>query len=694
MSGQKISTHEFGGKEKALRLADEEATNPNTAAATRLWSSELATIAQLVVVAFSGDGSVRYASPHLEELTDLAAADLIGRNFVSACFSKEQHATARAHFFGQSAPTSGPCAIIPLRGKDGGQVAIRWSRTVEIDIGAGEFNRLATGIDITQQIAGEQEIAAERARLSEAKTALHRSETMVASFLRVSPEAVIVTDRSGKMLTFSDGAETMFRCQRETMLGKSVEELMPDRFRDHHQRHIDTFATSSSSALRMADRAEIRAKRFTGEEFAAEATVSKIPNGSDQIFAVILRDLSERKAYEAVLESAKVRAEAATQAKSAFLATMSHEIRTPMNGVIGMLSILAMEELTSQQQEMVEVAIDAGHSLMEILNDILDYSRIEAGRLTLELTRFEIRSVLKKTQTLHAFKVRDTGVALDVSVDPDVPRLLLGDPSRIQQVLHNLIGNAVKFTKKGRVDVHAACVPQGVAGRMLIISVADTGIGMNKEQLAVVFDRFTQADSSITRQFGGSGLGLSIVNGLVHAMGGQIAVQSEPGRGSCFTVRIPTQLPSPATLQEASNKPAPGNGIVPRPVRVLVADDNALNANTLRLLLDRQHVVVSVATNGEEVLKWFEPGRFDLIFMDIQMPVLDGESALKVIRKLETDSGSVGAVAVACTAHVDPDRQARYLQLGFDRVLPKPVDPEAIADLLSLVSTRIKGQAA
>lgn len=492
----------------------------------------------------------------------------------------------------------------------------------------------------------------------EAEEAIRRSATMVSSFLQVSPEAVIITDRTGAIQTFSDGAELMFRGKREHMLGRSIEDLIPERYRTDHGKHLRSFAASDRLALKMSERSEIRALRLTGEEFAAEATVSKVPYGSRELFAVIVRDLSERKAYEAALESAKVRAEAANEAKSAFLATMSHEIRTPMNGVLGMLSVLAMEDLKPSQREMVEVAIDAGHGLMEILNDILDYSRIEAGQLRLEFTQFDIKSVLKKAQTLHMFKARAAGVALDIAIEPDVPSSLLGDPARIQQILHNLVGNAVKFTSKGRIDVRAACETSESGGKILVLSVEDTGIGIGKDQLAIIFDRFTQADSSITRKFGGSGLGLSIVKGLVTTMGGWTDVVSEKGKGSCFTVRIPVQTSPLEPVADVDARFTLARSIAPRPVRVLVVEDNVLNADTLRLILDRKGVAASIARNGEEALKLFEPGHFDLVFMDIQMPVLDGESAVKVLRKLEAASGPDAAIVVACTAHVDPDHHA------------------------------------
>ncbi len=764
------------------------------------WWGSLTEDAELAVVGLRADGTVQYVSRHLASLIGADQEALIGRPFISEFVAKVHEERAREHFLGKHGEASGASAVIPLRTPDGREAHIRWARTITQAIPDGPV-RIASGVDVTQEVLYARDVSAERARLAEAqrvarigsweldhrtdalswsdevyrifeidparqqpsydvflahidprdrdavdsayRTSLEtrkpysirhridlgearqrwveersetefdgagvplvsrgtvqditaavesaeiarRSETMVSSFLHISPEAMLVTDPTGRILTFSDGAEQVFRCRRRDVVGRSIDQLMPERFRAAHKNHLEGFAQSHRQALRMADRAEIRARRFTGEEFAAEATVSKVPGLHGDLFAVIVRDLSERKAYEAALESAKVRAEAATEAKSAFLATMSHEIRTPMNGVLGMLAVLAMEELKPTHREMVDVAIDAGHALMEILNDILDYSRIEAGELRLELARFDIRSVLKKTQTLHAFKARAAGVDLDVAIDPGVPETLVGDAARIQQILHNLVGNAVKFTRKGRVDVRATCSMHEGEGCTLVVSVADTGIGISKDLLETIFDRFTQADSSITRKFGGSGLGLSIVKGLVSAMGGRIEVTSEPGQGSRFTVSIPVQLSVGEVARIGQASTGVRVGMPHRPVRVLVAEDNVLNADTLRLLLDRKGVVVTLAHNGEEALKLFEPGRFDLVLMDIQMPVLDGESALKVLRKFEAASGRMTAIVAACTAYVDEERAARYRQIGFDHVLPKPIDPDEI-DLLIGVAVK------
>jgi CheY-like chemotaxis protein len=252
------------------------------------------------------------------------------------------------------------------------------------------------------------------------------------------------------------------------------------------------------------------------------------------------------------------------------------------------------------------------------------------------------------------------------------------------------MGNAVKFTRTGGVTVRTHYERANEENGTLTIEVEDTGIGMTADQIAVVFERFTQADSSITRRFGGSGLGLSIVKGLVDAMGGDIRVKSTVGSGSCFTVTLPMQMRAGESPDAAASGIfRTGTGISRRALRVLVAEDNVLSADTLKLLLDRTGIAVSIARDGEEALKFFEPGRFDLIFMDIQMPALDGEAALRVIRQLEQNLNAKAALVVACTAFVDPDRTARYRELGFDDVLPKPVDADELYRLVAVAEGRL-----
>lgn len=509
--------------------------------------------------------------------------------------------------------------------------------------------------------------------------ALWRSEQTLSSILSVSHEAIIVTDQEGTVRLFSKGAEDIFRAGQEEILGRRIDELIPERFRGQHARHLRDFAVSPVASLRMNERMEIVGLRKTGEEFAAEASVSKVVCEDGVVFAVILRDISERKAYEAALRSAKRKAEQGSEAKSAFLATMSHEIRTPMNGVLGMLSVLQGATLDDLQKDIVETALEAARSLMDILNDILDYSKIEAGALRLEIAPFDIRSVLTKVCSLHVLTASRKQVSIKVDTTPDAPSALMGDATRIRQILHNLVSNAIKFTEKGSVHV-AAAYRRHPEGGVLEIDVRDTGIGMSADQLELIFDRFSQADSSITRRFGGSGLGLAIVKGLIDAMGGEILVSSQLGHGSTFSLKLPmTERVPVAAVVLPETAPSIDRS---RDLRVLVVEDNDPSAKVLQLLLEQEGVALTLARNGEEAIAAFEPGAYDLILMDIQMPLLDGESAMKVMRRLEMDGTGWPSRIVACTAFARSDKNAHYLRTGFNHVLEKPVDPEKLRHVL------------
>lgn len=520
-----------------------------------------------------------------------------------------------------------------------------------------------------------------------AQDTLKRSEETLASILSVSPEAIIVADSQGRIKHFSEGAEDIFRWGQGEMLGRSIDELMPERYRARHTRHLAGFAASPIGSKRMSERAQIVGLRRTGEEFAAEASVSKIASDDGFVFSVILRDVSERQAYEAALRAAKQKAETASQAKSAFLATMSHEIRTPMNGVLGLLGVLEHSELDPSQRDMIVTALDAGRGLMVILNDILDYSRLEAGAVQLEITALDLRDVLRKILSLHRLSAQEKAIDLVTDIATNIPPTLMGDATRIQQILHNVVGNAVKFTPVGRVTIEARYNQVASAGRsahshdVLEIEISDTGIGMSEEHMVHIFDRFSQADTSITRRYGGSGLGLAIVRGLVTAMGGEIAVESRLGQGSRFLLTLPVVAAHGADLMPSAASPA---SRPPEQVsRVLVVEDDPASAKVLQLLLAREGVTVTLARNGEEAIGAFEPGLFDLVLMDIQMPVLDGESAMKVLRRIESDSGAGVCFIVACTAFIHGEQGAHYRTAGFDDVIAKPLDLQRIQQTLA-----------
>jgi PAS domain S-box-containing protein len=429
-------------------------------------------------------------------------------------------------------------------------------------------------------------------------------------------------------------------------------------------------------------RTEYRMNHSDGKEVWAYAAAELVRNaeGKPERLIGVLMDITTRRQAEAALVAARDAAEAANRAKSEFLANMSHELRTPLNGIVGVASALARTGLTPAQEEMVRLIQTSGAGLETILSDVLDFSRIEAGRVELSPDSFELEDCLRSAAALFGASAREKGLDLRLEVAPEVRGVFEGDAGRIRQVLFNLLSNAVKFTDTGGVAIRAEATGETAGAVRVAVSVSDTGIGFDETLKARLFERFEQADGSITRRFGGSGLGLAISRSLAEAMGGGLEAVSEPGRGSTFTLTLPLRR---AASQQTSHVALPETPPLGRNARVLLAEDHAINRRVVELILGASGVDLVCVENGHEAVEAATHGRFDLILMDIQMPQMDGLTAIRTIRALERNEQRRPTPIWALSANALPEHLEASMAAGADGHLTKPISAPALFQALA-----------
>jgi PAS domain S-box-containing protein len=550
--------------------------------------------------------------------------------------------------------------------------------------GAFDFIEKPFEVNATRQrLATHLERLALRAQI---RQEIAKLDKMVASI----PDAVISADPQHRIVTWNVAAERIFGLPAAAALGQALDAFVPEAAAviDRARQRADG-AAQDAGALPGSSPLQTSALGADGRSLQVEMNISEWVQDGQTYFTLIVRDVSERLRLVEELKIAKEEAERASQAKSTFLANMSHEIRTPMNAVLG-LTHLALRQATDERgRDYLERIQQSAQHLLGIIDDILDFSKIEADKLSLEHIGFSLAAVMENFSNLIVDKATAKGLKLGIDIGPDVPDALVGDPLRLGQILINYGNNAVKFTERGDIHVQVDVLERGERDVVLRCAVRDTGIGLSEEHRQRLFQSFHQADPSTSRQYGGTGLGLAIAARLADMMGGQVGVDSRLGEGSTFWFTARFGLAASAALQADAGLPAsptPDGGETfglaaagGRPLRVLVVDDNEVNLLIATEMLSHAGVQVHTAEDGAQALQQLQAEPFDLVFMDMQMPVMDGLEATRRIRAL-SDKPRVPIVAM--TANALPSDRERCLQAGMDDVITKPIDPDRLVSVL------------
>ncbi len=620
------------------------------------------------IVITDNEGKIQYANPAFTQITGYSSEEVLGRNH--EVFKSNYHDEA---FYRDLWDTISSGKVwhgrFCNRKKDG---SLFWEDTTiaPVQDEKGKISHyIAIKNDVTKLVALEEEL---NQKVKELEGIMEHAGVGIALI------------RNRRFLSVNSTLAKIVNMTKEDMIGTSTRILFSS------DEEYESFGKIFYPALLRGESVFYEIKRImpNGQKRWFQITATAINPGTmeDMMTVWVGNDITELKRLQIDLERQKERAEEASRAKSAFLANMSHEIRTPLNGVIGMLSLLGGTRLDAQQKEYVKVAHSSAEALLYLLNDILDFSKIEAGRLEFDSTDFCLSQLLDDFAKSFALAAKRKGLGFRLSLSKEVPGCLKGDPGRLRQVFLNLTGNALKFTQQGWIELAVDLVNEEAHHVVLKFSVIDTGIGIPNEKKSLLFEKFSQVDASISRKFGGTGLGLAISKKLVEMMDGQIGVESEEGKGSTFwfTVRLAKGDPnSQGCKDKTENESQYESDQLRLTGRILVVEDNPVNQQVVVGLLRRLGLRAEVVNNGKEALEVLEMIPYDMVLMDIQMPVMDGLSAAKAIR----DPNSSVVInreipIVALTAHAFKEEIDRCIEAGMDDYLAKPIETQRLIDVL------------
>jgi len=578
-------------------------------------------------------------------------------------FSAEHAATARAEEL--RVMESGEPLLTHVAEEAEGERPAVWSETLRLPLRDEQGNIIGTwGLGQTSQTKAEQELIEARARM-EASERIHRV------LFERHPLPMAVLDRDTRqLLIVNDAACKTYGYSRAEMLAMTTTELVAPEDRAAHVAALEAEPLAGFYASRPA-----RHQHKDGTIVEVEVTSDDVVLDGRACRIAAALDVTERNRAAAEVAAARDEAVEASRMKSTFLANMSHEIRTPMNGVIGVSELLLETELDDDQRSLAMQAVSSGKLLIDLVNDILDISKIEAGQLDVETSDFALRETIEQACAIARMQADGKGLRLELDIADDVPEQSRGDGRRLRQILLNLVSNAVKFTSAGKVTVRAALCDSAEAA--VRIEVIDTGIGIEPSILDHMFEPFTQADASTTRNYGGTGLGLAIARQLIELMGGTVGAESELGAGSTFWIELP--LVSAAATNGGPSPTAPPRlwGSAPR---VLVAEDSPVNQTVAVRTLERCGCQTDVAHSGREALAMLASRRYDAVLMDCQMPELDGYEATAELRRREGAGQHTPVIAMTGDT-MDGDRE-RCLKAGMDDYLSKPIERAALIAVL------------
>lgn len=492
-------------------------------------------------------------------------------------------------------------------------------------------------------------------------------------------DIILFIDMDGKIVEANRAAAKAYKYTHEELLGLTIYDLRQDS---------EFIGEQMKTAYKKGLFFESIHTRKDGTTFPVEISSKGAYIDEKQILASIIRDVTGRKSAEIELKKAKEEAERASKTKSEFLANMSHEIRTPLNGILGMIDLTLLTQLDAEQGENLLTAKYCANSLLKIINDILDFSKIDAGKLVIENVSFNMKELIENTVKTHTHHAKKRGLDLNYSFSTTLPTYLKGDPNRLQQVLNNLINNAIKFTESGEVTIYAKKNSQINTYTEIQFAVADTGVGIAKGDRDKLFKAFNQLDGTYTKKHGGTGLGLTISKRLVETMGGKMWVVSQKGRGSTFYFTLKFEKGS-ETVEGQEHIPVLTKSTNPQ--KILLAEDDKVNQMVVARILKEKGHRVDVANNGVEAISMYKQNKYDMILMDIQMPEIDGIEATRRIRALESGGNRIPIIALTAFAlHGDKEK---FLSNGMDDYISKPIQMEKLFYIIDIVSNKAGKQA-